>query len=104
MKSRVTSASLTLVLLLGLFIVAATEAKKVPPARPLDINSATVEQLTQVPGIGPTTAQAIVSFREKSSPFKRVEDLLAIHGISRQKLDQMRPYVTVVPAQATRPK
>jgi hypothetical protein len=36
-----------------------------------------------------------VRFREKSGPFERVEDLLAIHGISARKLEQIRPYVTL---------
>ena len=72
-------------------------AQKKPPARPLDLNTATLEQLEQLPGIGPTTAKAIVQFREKSGPFQRVEDLRAIHGISKSRLEKLRPYVTVTP-------
>jgi competence protein ComEA len=71
--------------------------KRQPPAHPLDLNSATAEQLEQVPGIGPKTAQAIVDFRQKSGPFRRIEDLLAIKGISQAKLDKMRPYLKVTP-------
>ena len=74
--------------------------KKSPPARPLDLNTAAVEQLQSVPGIGPKTAVAIVNFRVKSGPFRRVEDLLAIKGISKRKLEELRPYVTVVPPPA----
>jgi competence protein ComEA len=74
---------------------AGAQAKKKPPATPLDLNSATPEQLEQLPGIGPTAAQAIVNFRTRSGPFRRVEDLLAIRGISQRKLDQIRPYVMV---------
>jgi competence ComEA-like helix-hairpin-helix protein len=72
-------------------------AEKQPPAKPLDLNTATVEQLEQLPGIGPVTAKAIVRFRTKSGPFRRVEDLLAIRGITKRKLEKLRPYVTVVP-------
>jgi competence protein ComEA len=78
-----------------LLCVAGAEGKKKPPAAPLDLNTATPEQLEQLPGIGPSAAQAIVNFRTKSGPFRRVEDLLAIHGISQRKLDQIRPYVVV---------
>jgi competence ComEA-like helix-hairpin-helix protein len=74
--------------------------QKLPPAKPLDLNSATVAQLQQLPGVGPGTAQEIVKFREKSGPFQRVEDLLAIHGISKIKLEKLRPYVTVRRARA----
>jgi competence ComEA-like helix-hairpin-helix protein len=72
-------------------------AQKKPPATPLDLNTATVEQLQQLPGIGPSTAQAIVRFRTKSGPFRRVEDLRAIHGISKKRLEALRPYITVTP-------
>ena len=71
--------------------------QKKPPTHPIDLNTATAEQLQELPGIGPTTAKAIIQFRKKSGPFKHVEDLLAIHGISRARLEKLRPYVTVTP-------
>ena len=72
-------------------------AKKHPPSKPVDLNAATVQELEQLPGIGPTTAKAIVQFRIKSGRFRRVEDLLAIRGISEGKLKKLRPYITVSP-------
>ena len=72
-----------------------SQQKKELPAEPLDLNTATVEQLERLPGIGPSTAKAIVRFREKSGPFRRVEDLLAIRGITKKKLEKIRPLVTV---------
>lgn len=72
-------------------------AQKRPPSQPVDLNRATVEVLEKLPGIGPSTAKAIVQFREKSGPFQRVEDLRAIRGISANKLEKLRPYVTVEP-------
>jgi competence ComEA-like helix-hairpin-helix protein len=82
---------------------AAEQAKKPPPTKPLDLNKATVEQLQKLSGIGPSTAKAIVRFREKSGPFRRVEDLLAIRGITKRKLEQLRPYLTVENAQPKPP-
>lgn len=83
-------------LLLAVFFLGfSAGAKKLPPAEPLNLNSASVEQLQQVPGIGPGTAKAIVQFRVKSGPFRRVEDLLAIRGITHRKLAKLRPYLTV---------
>jgi competence ComEA-like helix-hairpin-helix protein len=70
---------------------------KQPPAHPLDLNVANVKELEQVPGIGPKTAQAIIDFRHKSGRFHRVEDLLAIKGISQRKLDKMCAYLKVTP-------
>jgi competence ComEA-like helix-hairpin-helix protein len=70
-------------------------AQKNPPAKPIDLNLANVKELQELPGVGPVTAQRIIELREKSGRFKRVEDLLAVRGISQKKLDAMRPYVTV---------
>jgi competence ComEA-like helix-hairpin-helix protein len=89
-----------LVVVAGLFFAAsavAGRAAKQPPSKPLDLNTATADQLAQLPGIGPKTAQSIVNFRKASGPFRRVEDLLAIRGISRRKLQAIRPCVTVGP-------
>jgi competence protein ComEA len=72
--------------------------KKHPPDQPIDLNSATAAQLQQLPGIGPNTAKAIVDFRHKSGPFRRVDELLAIRGITKQRLEKIRPYVKIVPA------
>src|SRR2546425_5454575 len=83
------------ILCFALVFAAAGQGKKQPPAKPLDLNTATPGEFQQLPGIGPTTAKAIVHFREKSGPFRRVEDLLVIRGISRARLEKLRPYVTV---------
>jgi len=77
------------------FVIASGAAKKIPPAKLLDLNTATAAELAQLPGVGASTAKAIVQFREKSGSFERVEDLLAIRGISARRLQQIRPYVTI---------
>lgn len=70
-------------------------AQKKAPATPIDISTATVAQLQQLPGVGPTMANAIVQFRKKSGPFERIEDLLAIRGITSRRLERLRPYLTI---------
>jgi len=79
----------------ALLLAFTSAAQKKPPTKPLDLNTATIDQLQQLPGIGPSTAKAIVQFRAKSGPFQRVEDLLVIHGISKKRLEVLRPYITV---------
>jgi competence protein ComEA len=86
-----------------MLFAAGADCKKTPPAVPVNLNTAGAEQIEQVPGIGPGTAKAIVSFREKSGPFQRIEDLLAIRGITVRKLKQLRPYVTVTATNPTHP-
>src|ERR1700677_1168566 len=86
-------------ILLILFSASGSRADtKRPPAHSIELNTATVEQLQQVPGIGPGTAKAIVNFREKSGPFQKIENLLAIKGISKSRLEKRRPYLTLSPA------
>lgn len=81
-------------IVLVLFAVSA-QGQKHPPAKPIDLNVANVKELQQLPGVGAVTAQRIIDMRQKSGRFHRVEDLLAIRGISQKKLDALRPYVTV---------
>ena len=76
---------------------AVTAQKKQPPAEPVDLNAATVKELEELPGVGPTTANAIIQFRTQTGKFRRVNDLLAIRGISEAKLKKIRPYVTIGP-------
>jgi competence ComEA-like helix-hairpin-helix protein len=92
-------------LLVALFCAAAV-AQKHPPAKPIDLNVANAKELQELPGVGPVTAQRIIVMREKSGRFHRVEDLLAVRGISQKKLDAIRPYVNVSqapPAQKSSP-
>ena len=76
-------------------------AEKKPPAKPVDLNAANAKELQELPGVGPVTAKRIVELREKNGRFKRVEDLLAVRGISQKKLDAMRPYVMISAAPST---
>lgn len=66
-----------------------------PPPEPLDLNRVSVEELQQLPEVGPATARAIVRFRERNGGFRRVEELLAIRGISRRRFELIRPHVFV---------
>jgi competence protein ComEA len=61
----------------------------------INLNTATAKELETLPGIGPTLAKRIVAFREKRQGFKRVEELLAIPGISERKWKAIRDQVEV---------
>jgi competence ComEA-like helix-hairpin-helix protein len=89
-------------LILALVLIGSPQvlAKKTPPTHPLDLNTATAKELEQLPGVGPTTAKAIVDFRTKGGHFRRISDLLVIRGISDAKLKKMRPYITIGPPAA----
>jgi competence protein ComEA len=63
------------------------------PAGPIHLNTATVEQLDELPGVGPVTAQKIVDYREQHGAFSSVDDLDAIPGIGPARLEQLRELV-----------
>lgn len=91
------------ILFLGLlFSESSLAAKKKPPERPVNLNTANSEQLQQVPGIGPATAGKILQMRKTYGPFKSVDDLLAIRGLGAKRLEKMRKYLTVGKPAASR--
>src|SRR5690606_40618425 len=61
----------------------------------LDLNTATAEQLESLPGVGPSTAAAIVDDRDRNGPFASVDDLDRVPGIGPTKLAALRDLVTV---------
>ena len=77
-------------LLAASFCLATT---KKPPLKPVNLNSATSEELQQVPGIGPATAEKILQMRKSYGAFKSVDDLMAIRGIGKKRLEKMRKYL-----------
>ncbi len=66
-----------------------------PPGAPLDLNTATVEQLDALPGVGPVTAAAIVAWRDKNGGFTNVDQLGDVDGIGPARLDRLRDLVRV---------
>src|SRR5258706_12883204 len=57
--------------------------------RSININTASKEELTRLPGIGETMAERIVSYREDNGSFSTIEELINIRGIGRKKLDRI---------------
>lgn len=61
----------------------------------ININTATLEQLDSLTGIGPVKAQAIIDYRNEYGPFETVEDLLHVPGIGEKTLQQFIDQITV---------
>jgi competence protein ComEA len=61
----------------------------------LDLNTATVEQLDALPGVGPVTAAAIVAWRQANGKFSSVDQLADVEGIGPARLEKLRPLVRV---------
>jgi len=74
------------------------EAKPGPPhepGEPVNLNTATVEQLDALPGVGPVTAAAIVAWRDSHGKFTRVDQLGDVDGIGPARLEKLRALVRV---------
>lgn len=61
----------------------------------VNINKATATELTTVPGIGSSTAEKIVTYRNENGKFKNVEDIKNVSGIGDSKYESMKDYITV---------
>jgi competence protein ComEA len=68
---------------------------KSAPSRKINLNKASLDDLTLLPGVGPATAEKIIEHRKTSGAFSSVDDLDEIKGIGEKKLDKIRPYATV---------
>ena len=64
-------------------------------ARGINLNTAGLEELMELPGVGEQTAQAILEDRERLGPFASVDDLMRVSGIGEKKLEKIRPYACV---------
>ncbi len=68
-------------------------ARSAAPGGKVHLNTATIEQLDELPGVGPVTAQKIVDYRDQHGAFSSVDDLDAIPGIGPARLEQLRELV-----------
>lgn len=70
-------------------------ASNASPQASIDLNTATAGELEKLPHIGQSTAERIVKFREENGPFKSLEELLLIRGVSEERLNELRPFLRV---------
>jgi competence protein ComEA len=61
----------------------------------ININKASVEELAELPRVGPALAERIVAFRQQNGPFKQPEDLKSVQGIGDKVFEQLRPKIRV---------
>jgi competence protein ComEA len=80
--------------------VAAGKPAKPAPAGKININTASAEQFTTLPGVGPKLAARIVEYRQKSGSFKSVQELMNVRGLGEKNLKKIEQYLSAGDAPA----
>ncbi len=78
-------------------LVEADQAQQHTANFQLDINTADLPELTQLPGIGDTLAQRIIETRQTAGPFAQPDDLRSVKGIGPKIMERIRPYLLPLP-------
>ena len=80
-------------------VVAQSDKPTPAAAKPaLNLNTATLDQLEDLPGIGRATAERILEYRQKQGGFKKIEELMNVQGIGEKSFLKLRAQLTVTPA------
>ena len=74
--------------------LASADSKPAPTAR-VNVNTATLEQLTALPGVGPALAARIVEHRQKSGAFRSTQDVMSVKGIGEKNFAKIEAWLTV---------
>lgn len=74
---------------------ASLEPETISRVKPLDLNTASLAELERIPGMGFIKAQEIISYRETSGPFSRIEELLNLSAFTEDMLETLREYVYI---------
>lgn len=101
MKMNISVVLMMLALFLAPSAVLAQPPAASPPAAAekatINLNTATLDQLETLPGIGRKTAERIVEHRQKSGGFKKIEELMNVKGIGEKSFLKIKPLVSVAP-------
>ncbi len=88
--------TLALAAALALPLAAAGKAPR-QPQHPVNLNTATVTELMQLPRVGPKTAERIIAFRKEHGGFQRPEELMNVKGIGEKGFARIKPFLAASP-------
>jgi competence protein ComEA len=92
---RMIATSLAVAMAVLLAAGPALAAAKTAPTEKVNLNTATVEQLTTLPGVGPTLAARIVEYREKVGQFGSAQELMNVKGVGEKNFQKIEQWLTV---------
>jgi comEA protein len=73
----------------------AARTARATPSAPVNLNAASIAQLQTLPGVGASTAQRIIDYRQKNGAFKKVEDVMNVKGVGEKSFLKLKPLITV---------
>ena len=79
-------------------VAKATAEPTAAAAAPVNLNTATADQLATIPGVGAKMAERIIDYRQKNGGFKKIEDLMNVSGVGETSFLKMKPLITVTAA------
>ena len=94
MMKRIVATALAVAFALTFGTGLAVAAAKPAPAGKVNINTASAEQLTTLPGVGPKLAARILEYRQKSGAFKSVSELMNVRGVGEKNLKKIEQYLS----------
>ncbi len=92
---RIVSTGLALTMAVFMLSGTGLAAGKPVPAGKVNVNTASTEQLTTLPGVGPKLAARIVEYRHKSGPFRSLQELLNVRGVGEKNFAKLEPLLTL---------
>ena len=90
--------TLALTLALALPLSAVPDRAPRAPQRPINLNTASVTELMQLPRIGQRTAERIIAFRKQHGGFQRPEEIMNVKGIGEKSYAKLKPFLALSPA------
>ena len=94
MMKRIVATALAVAFALTFGTGLAVAAAKPAPTGKVNINTASAEQLTTLPGVGPKLAARILEYRQKSGAFKSVSELMNVRGVGEKNLKKIEQYLS----------
>ena len=92
---KIVALGLALVVSLAMTAGVALAAPKAAPAGKVNINTATAQQLAELPGVGDKLAARIVEYRQKSGGFKTPQELMNVQGVGEKNFARLQAHLTV---------